>query len=111
MSRIPEPVTLILFLLESLYLSCLSLKLGKMTPKYLMFAVALVAVTSVAVVAMELAVLSQIQQDADAQSSTGQCARALKNASAQFCHNLGNAEEESAAEEPEEANDEEEDDE
>jgi hypothetical protein len=29
------------------------------------------------------------QQQADAQSSTGQCARALQNASAQFCHNLG----------------------
>lgn len=58
---------------------------------------------------MEIAVLSQIQQDADAQSSTGQCARALKNASAQFCHRIGNAEEESAAEEPEEDDDEEED--
>jgi hypothetical protein len=63
-----------------------------MIPKYLVFAVGLVAVATVAVAAMELALLSQIQQDADAQSSTGQCARALKNASAQFCHNLGNAE-------------------
>jgi hypothetical protein len=78
-----------------------------MIPKYLMFAVALVAVATVAVAAMEIAVLSQIQQDADAQSSTGQCARALKNASAQFCHRIGNAEEESAAEEPEEEEDDE----
>ena len=82
-----------------------------MTPKYLMFAVGLVAVATVAVAAMEIAVLSQIQQDAEAQSSTGQCARALKNASASLCHNLGDAEEESAAEEPEEDDDEEEDDE
>jgi hypothetical protein len=37
-----------------------------MIPKYLMFAVALVAVATVAVAAMELAILSQIQQDADA---------------------------------------------
>jgi hypothetical protein len=37
-----------------------------MDPKYLVFAVALVAVASVAVAAMELAVLSQLQQDADA---------------------------------------------
>ena len=37
-----------------------------MIPKYLMFAVGLVATATVAVAAMELAVLSQIQQDADA---------------------------------------------
>jgi hypothetical protein len=34
--------------------------------KYLMFAVGLVAITTVAVAALEVAVLSQIQQDADA---------------------------------------------
>jgi hypothetical protein len=77
-----------------------------MIPKYLMFAVGLVAVTTVAVAAMELAVLSQLQQDADAQSSTGQCARTLKNASAQFCHRIGNAAEDQA----EETDDEEEED-
>ena len=37
-----------------------------MIPKYLMFAVALVSITSVAVAAMEIAILSQLQQDADA---------------------------------------------
>ena len=37
-----------------------------MIPKYLMFAAGLVAIATVAVAAMELAVLSQIQQDADA---------------------------------------------
>jgi hypothetical protein len=37
-----------------------------MIPKYLVFAVGLVAVATVAVAAMELAVLSQLQQDADA---------------------------------------------
>ena len=62
-----------------------------MVPKYLMFTVGLVAVTTVALAAMEMAVLSQ---DADAQSSTGQCARALKNASAQLCHRVGTTEEE-----------------
>jgi hypothetical protein len=44
-----------------------------MIPKYLMFAVALVAVATVAVAAMELAVLSQMQQDADAQSINKKC--------------------------------------
>ena len=37
-----------------------------MIAKYLMFAMALVAVATVAVAAMEIAVLSQIQQDAEA---------------------------------------------
>lgn len=37
-----------------------------MTPQYLVFAVGLLATVTVAVAAMELAVLSQIQQDADA---------------------------------------------
>ena len=73
-----------------------------MVPKYVLFVVSLVAIAGVAAAAMEIAVLSQIQQDADAQSSTGQCARALKNASAQFCHNIGNAEEEQDTQDDEE---------
>ena len=77
-----------------------------MIQKYLLFGVALVSVAALAVVTIEIAVLSQIQQEADAQSSTGQCARALKNSSAQICHNFRNAEE-SAAEEPEEDEEEE----
>ena len=81
-----------------------------MIQKYRLFAVGLVAIATVAIAAMEFAVLNQIQQEADAQSSTGQCARALKNSSAQICHNLGNAEE-SAAEEPEEDEEEAEEDE
>jgi hypothetical protein len=82
-----------------------------MVPKQLLFAVMLVAVAGVAVAAMEIVVLNQIQQDADAQSSTGQCASALKNASAQFCHRLGTAEEEqdTQADESDDSDDEEED--
>ena len=56
-----------------------------MIPKYLMFAVALVSITSVAVAAMEIAILSQLQQDADAagcrtsqavNASKGKCIKA-----------------------------------
>ena len=50
-----------------------------MIPKYLMFAVALVAVATVAVAAMELAILSQMQQDADAKGCrTSQAVNASK---------------------------------
>ena len=50
-----------------------------MTPKLLLFAVALVAVATVAVVAMEIAVLSQLQQDADAKGCrTSQAVNASK---------------------------------
>ena len=41
-------------------------KTGEMESKYLMFVVALVAISTVAVAAMELAILSQMQQEADA---------------------------------------------
>lgn len=50
-----------------------------MIPKYLMFAVALVAVATVAAAAMELAILSQMQQDADAKGCrTSQAVNASK---------------------------------
>jgi hypothetical protein len=42
-----------------------------MTPKYLLFAVGLVSIVTVAVAAVEVAVLSQIQQDADAKCRVG----------------------------------------
>ena len=50
-----------------------------MIPKYLLFAVALVAITTVAVAAIEIALLSQLQQDADAKGSrTSQAVNASK---------------------------------
>ena len=50
-----------------------------MIPKCLMFAVALVSITSVAVAAMEIAILNQLQQDADAKGCrTSQAVNASK---------------------------------
>jgi hypothetical protein len=75
--------------------------------KYLMFALGLVAVATVAVAAMELAVLSQMQQDADAKG----CPRSVAaNASKGRCINPGPAAAE-GDESDEEEEEEEEDDE
>jgi hypothetical protein len=74
-------------------------------PKYLMFAMALVAFATVAVAAMELAVLSQMQQDADARG----CNRSIAaNASQGRCVNPGPG---LQTEEADESDEEEEDDE
>jgi hypothetical protein len=78
-----------------------------MIPKYLMFAVGLVAVATVAVAAMELAVLSQIQQDADARGCRTSVAA---NASQGRCVNPGpglQAEEADESDEDEEEEDDE----
>jgi hypothetical protein len=76
-----------------------------MIPKYLVFAVGLVAVATVAVAAMELALLSQMQQDADARGCRTSVAA---NASQGRCVNPGPG---LQAEEADEFDEEEEDDE
>jgi hypothetical protein len=74
-----------------------------MVPKHLLFVVTLVAVAGVAA-AMEIAVLSQIQQDTDARGCRNSIAA---NASQERCVNPGpGAQAEEAEEEEEEEEDE-----
>jgi hypothetical protein len=79
-----------------------------MTPQYLVFAVGLVAIAGVAVAAMEIAVLSQIQQDADAigcrnsqaaNASQGRCVNPGPGAQAEDAEADGAADEEEDNEE------------